>query len=236
MGHKNSYTIFQNPDDQHQFLKSNILPSEKTKLIRGSGVDINLYKAAKLKSDNSFKVLLPARMLWDKGIGEFVEAAKEIQKNSSRAWEFLLAGGLDQENPAAIPEKTVRLWEEAGIVKWLGQCSNMIELFNQVDVVCLPSYREGVPRALLEAAACECPIVTTDAPGCREVVIDKKTGFMVPLKDSRSLVEALEKIAALPDAELKKMGKEGRLLIQNNFTIEHVIDATLDIYTQLQRC
>jgi len=137
-----------------------------------------------------FRVLLAARLLWDKGIAEYVEAARRL-RSEGHTVDFLLAGDPDPGNPAAVPEAAVRQWSAEGIVTWLGHVDDMPSLLRSVQVVVLPSYREGLPKGLIEAAACGLPLVTTDVPGCREVVTDGVDGLLVPVKDANALAAAI---------------------------------------------
>jgi len=222
-------TIFQNPDDRALFQRLGICSKEKTILIRGSGVD-ELFFKPKSFPPGEVKILFPSRLLWDKGIREFIDAARILKKKGCSAI-FVLVGGTDP-NPTSVPEKIVREWVERGDVEWWGWSDNMPEMFSSCHIVCLPSYREGLPKVLIEAAACERPIVTTDVPGCREIVIHDKNGILVPAGQAGPLAQALEIL--INDEELRvEMGKCGRALVEKEFTLSIVIKATLDLYSDL---
>ena len=180
LGGKRARLILQNPDDVLFFARAGIVPREQIRLIRGSGVDCSRFVVAhqdRIAEKGPFRVVLAARLLWDKGLAEFVEAAR-ILKAENRSMQFLLAGVPDSGNPAAVPEKSIRAWQAEGLVQWLGHVTDMPALLASADVVVLPSYREGLPKSLIEAAACAKPLVTTDVPGCREVVTHGVDGLL----------------------------------------------------------
>jgi glycosyltransferase involved in cell wall biosynthesis len=183
------------------------------------------------KSTKSPTFLLVARLLWDKGVREFVEAAELLRKRGISA-HFVLAGSSDDGNPAAIPEDTVREWVARGSVQWLGHVTDMSSLYAIADVVVLPSHREGLPRTLIEAGAMAKPLIATDAPGCREVVVHNKTGLLVPLKDVRALADAMQRLST--DTVLcQKLGAGARDHVLKNFEQNSVITQTLDVYREL---
>jgi len=170
-------------------------------------------------------------MLWDKGIGEFIDACKIIKGKNINA-RFVLVGESDPDNPAAIDSKQLDTWQSSCFVDWLGRQEEISSIFALSHIVCLPSYREGLPKVLLEAAACGRPIVTTNTPGCREIVRHGENGLLVPVKDSKALAQALE--CLIFDAELrKKMGARGREIAVQEFSVEKVVRETLAIYKEL---
>lgn len=187
--------IFQNRDDQKLFLEQGLVTESQSQVIPGSGVDTNKFYPAPPPPAPPYRVVLPARMLWDKGIGEFVEAARMIKQERSDV-EFELVGGLDPGNRMAIPEQTIQEWVKEGVVKWRGRVDNMLEVYHNCHIVCLPSYREGVPMALLEAAACGKVIVTTDVPGCRDVA-DAVGGVLVRAKDIKELYQEIRRLSGM---------------------------------------
>jgi glycosyltransferase involved in cell wall biosynthesis len=222
-----STLILQNPDDVRVFCDSGVVDQSRVVLIQGSGVNLEQYQSEP-EHEGVPIVLLASRMLWDKGVGEFVRAA-EILKRSGCEARFVLAGDNDEENPASISVAQLEAWAEGGDVEWWGRCTDMAGLFAKSHIVCLPSYREGLPKVLLEAASCGRPIVTTDVPGCREVVTQGENGFLVPVKDEHALAEAIR--TALDSAELRsRMGQAGRQIVQARFTIDKVIADTLAVY------
>lgn len=170
-------------------------------------------------------------MLWDKGVGEFVQAA-QILKNRGVPARFILAGDADPGNPSAVPEEQLKAWHQSGVVEWWGWQEDMPAVYAQCNLVCLPSLGEGVPRSLLEAAACARAIVATDVPGCREVVRDGENGLLVPPRDPQALAAALEKLLLDPQTR-QRMGAAGRALVEKEFAVEKVVDDTMKVFEQL---
>lgn len=221
--------IVQNPDDMQLLLRLKV-PLDIVRLIRGSGVDVSLY-APHPPQVPPLVAVLAARMLWDKGVGEFVQAAR-ILKSRGMVARFVLVGDPDMENPAGIPEATLRGWVEEGVVEWWGYQKNMPAVYAQTDIACLPSYREGLPKSLLEAAAAGLPIVTTDVPGCREAVTDGDNGLLVPVRNAEALAGALA--ALLVDGEMRiRMGARGRARAESEFSVERVAAETISVYREL---
>lgn len=224
----NSVAVFENPDDLTYFEKLGIV--KYSRLIRGAGVNTLQFGSSNEPNEVPV-VLLAARMLWDKGVGEFVDAAKILQQQSISA-RFVLVGAPDKENPESINQSQLLAWQDAGIIEWWGQHEDMPQVFAQAHIVCLPSYREGLPKVLIEAAACGRPIVTTDVPGCREIVRHNENGLLVPAKDPQALAVALNHL--LNDAELREnMGKRGREMVEAEFSTEYVVEQTLQLYKEL---
>lgn len=224
----NSVAVFENPDDLTYFEKLGIV--KYSRLIRGAGVNTLQFGSSNEPNEVPV-VLLAARMLWDKGVGEFVEAAKILQQQSISA-RFVLVGAPDKENPESINQSQLLEWQDSGIIEWWGQHEDMPQVFAQAHIVCLPSYREGLPKVLIEAAACGRPIVTTDVPGCREIVRHNENGLLVPAKDPQALAVALNYL--LNDAELREsMGKRGRAMVEAEFSTEQVVEQTLQLYKEL---
>jgi len=229
--HPNQRIIFQNPDDLEYFVSSGLVTKSNACLVRSSGVDPTVYTPNNADNDVPV-VVLPARMLWAKGIEEFVQAAKEVQNQGTEA-RFALVGDTDSGNPGAIPSTELQQWDESGIIEWWGWQDDMVSVYHQSDIVCLPSYYpEGVPQVLLEGAACSKPLVTTDVPGCREAVIDGENGYIVPPKDATQLADQLTKLITNPDLR-QSMGQQGRTLVENEFSREVVVDRTIDVYEEL---
>ncbi len=230
---KTSRVIVQNPADKAQFVTERIVPGSSIDLIPGSGVDCK--KFAPLPSqdvpDNRLRVLLPARLLWDKGIGEFVEASRIA---SGRGIRFLVAGEVDGGNPAAVDAELAGTWQQEGLLELLGHVDDMPGLMQNVDVVVLPSYREGLPKSLIEAAASAKPVITTDVPGCRDVVEDGVSGLIVPVKDSIALADAIIQLAENPDLR-RKMGKAGRERARRLFEQKIIVRQTIAVYENAVR-
>lgn len=228
LGGRGRRVTVQNPDDRRTLARMLGIASESITLIRGSGVNPAHYPAtAEIEGDS--QVAFVGRMLWSKGVGDFVAAA-EILKHELPGTRFVLAGGVDAENPEAVPQKRLESWNAAGIVSWLGKVEDISDLLSRSHVIALPStYGEGVPKALIEAAASGRAIVTTDTPGCREIVRDGVNGLLVAPHDRRGLAEALRRLVLEPKTR-RAMGEAGRRLVQDEFSERRVIDETLAVY------
>ena len=229
---KRARLILQNPDDVALFERSGLVDAARIRLIPGSGVDCARFKPRERAFDApALRVLLASRLLWDKGIAEYVDAARRLRAEG-RSLRFLLAGDPDPGNPASVPEEKVREWASEGVVEWLGHVDDIAGLLASVDVVALPSYREGLPKSLIEAAACGLPLVATDVPGCREVVADGVDGLLVPVRDAAALAAAF---ARLDDdrALCGRLGAAACSKALQRFDERIVIARTLDVYTEL---
>jgi glycosyltransferase involved in cell wall biosynthesis len=229
---KSARLILQNPDDIALFKNAGLVDDSRVRLVMGSGVDCSRFKAGEGREvDEPLRVLLAARLLWDKGLAEYVAAGRQL-KAEGRVMRFLIAGTPDPGNPAAVPENTVRGWVNEGLIEWLGHVDDMPGLLASVDMVVLPSYREGLPKTLIEAAACALPLVTTDAPGCREVVTDGMDGLLVPVKDAGALAKAIARLQDDP-ALAAKLGAAARVKALAEFDEQIVIAKTIDVYREL---
>jgi glycosyltransferase involved in cell wall biosynthesis len=227
----NTKLILQNSDDKGVMLKSNLIKRNKIKLIRGAGVDTKVFSYKPILLNNPL-VILPARMIWSKGIGDFVECAKIIKKNNNSI-RFALIGMPDPQNPDSIPVDTIKQWTIQGLVEWWGHQDNMHNIYHKSTIVCLPTtYGEGLPKALLEAASCGRPIITYDVPGCREIVKDGFNGFLVKPGEIKNLVESLEEL--INSSHLcNKMGKNGRLMVKKEFNQEKIALKTFSVWEEL---
>ena len=221
--------IFQNPEDQSLFSRNGLVNDEQVTMIPSSGVDTKIFSLS-TEPEGTPLVILPARMLWAKGVAEFVYAARLLHEDGIRA-RFALVGDTDPANPHAVAVNQLEKWRKEGIIEWWGWQEDMPAVYRQAHIICLPSYREGTPKTLIEAAACGRPIVTTDVPGCREVVRHQQNGLLVPVRDSRALAEAL-KILIGDDALRRQMGKKGRELAVAEFSLERVTGQTLAVYSK----
>ena len=230
LGVSHSRTIVQNPDDFSLLIKAGA-PEDRLRLIRGAGVDTEVFTPALESPPDPITVLFSARMLWDKGVREFIEAAKLLTAAGVKA-RFVLVGDPDPGNPASVPEATLRTWHGVHGVEWWGRRDDMPDVFHAAHIACLPSYREGLPKVLLEAAASGLPIVATAAPGCREIVRDGENGFLVPVRDAQALAQALRRL--IDNATLRaKMGGRAREIVLAEFSQERVIAETLAVYYEL---
>jgi glycosyltransferase involved in cell wall biosynthesis len=224
-------SVFQNPENLKLVLDGARIPRESAVLITGgSGVDLRRF-APGPPEDGPPIVVLPARMLWSKGVAEFVAAAQALRQGGSLA-RFALVGGADPGNPEAIPMAVLSEWEQSGVVEWWGHQSDMPAVLRRATLVCLPSYAEGVPRCLLEAAATGRPIISTNVPGCREVVTPGVNGILVRPRDAADLAQALAKM--LREESLCTMGAASRRIAEERFSIESVVEQTLNIYGKLR--
>jgi len=222
-----SQVIFQNPYDRREFETEGLLRGASVHVIRGSGIDIDRFQpAGALAAEPPVMVILVARLLREKGIGEFVEAANMLRDTGSR---FLVVGGPDPDHPAAIDEAEIAKWKSHAGVEFLGHRDDVRELLHAAHIACLPSWREGTPRSLLEAMACGLPVVATDVPGCREVVRNGDNGLLVPPRDPQALADALRRL--INDPELRtSMGARSRQRAVDEFSAEHVIERTMAVY------
>jgi glycosyltransferase involved in cell wall biosynthesis len=236
LGGRGARLILQNPDDVALFERAGLVDASQVRMIAGSGVDCSRFVARTAHQDDAagtrpLRVLLASRLLWDKGIAEYIVAARRLRAEG-RAIVFLLAGDPDPGNPSAVPEDTVRAWQAEGVLQWLGHVEDMPGLLANVDLMVLPSYREGLPKSLIEAAACGLPLVTTDVPGCREVVIDEVDGLLVPPRDAESLANAIARLQDGP-ALARRLGEAARRKALAKFDERIVIVQTLAVYREL---
>jgi len=225
---KGTHVVVQNRIDAEFFSRNRLSPPNNLHLIEGSGINMQDFAPAKVKDRQKIRVLMASRILVDKGVREYVELAKSKQFSQTTV-EFLLAGDIDPGNPSSITPEEFAEWAQIPQLSCLGYVSDMSGLLNDVDIFVLPSYREGLPRSLLEASAAEIPIVTTDVPGCNEVVIDGVNGLLVPVRSTQALADAIVRLLA--DAELRKeMGRKGRERVAQLFSEKIVLEKTSAIY------
>jgi glycosyltransferase involved in cell wall biosynthesis len=226
-----SQIIFQNPDDRNDFFRLALAEERRSHLIRGSGVDTEYFRpSTDARRERPLTVLMVGRLLREKGVREFVEAAAIVRKQSPGV-QFLLAGDSDPGNPSSIDASTIAEWERRGDVSFLGHRSDIRDLIQAADLAVLPSYREGMPRSLLEAAACGLPLVATDVPGCREIVSNGINGLLVPPLDSNLLAYAV--IRLLGNRERREaMGKRSRAMACDLFSQDRVVRETMDVYVK----
>lgn len=219
--------IFQNPDDQNLFAEKEFIPLDRTTIIPGSGVDPEIFYPLPKVDKEEFKILVPCRMLWDKGVPDVVEAFQSLNLPSN--YSLLLAGKVVPGNPSSIPMATLKKWTQTGNIKWLGFVEDMNKLYNDCDIVCLPSYREGLPLSLLEASLCEKPIVTTDVPGCNFLIRDNENGLLVPARSSQKLAQALKLL--IDDSELRdRLARRARELTLKHYTCESINNSIMEFY------
>ncbi|MFB6454317.1 glycosyltransferase family 4 protein [Chitinophaga sp. Hz27] len=225
--------IFQNEDDVRMFRSLKIVDDKDVTLIKGSGVDLQEFEFnVKSLLQDTVQVLLPARMLRDKGVMEFIAAAEMLRPELEGKAQFILAGDIDHENLAAISAEELETISDGEYIRWIGYQRDVRQALQNADVVVLPSYREGLPKSLIEAAAIGRPIVTTDVPGCRECVIHEYNGFLVPARDAETLAAAMRRLILSEEMRIA-MGERSRELAEKEFGVEKVVEKTLDIYKTL---
>jgi glycosyltransferase involved in cell wall biosynthesis len=230
---KNLVVVFQNENDQEELMDLDIINSSNEIVrIKGSGVDLQKYYESPFPAFNRIKILLPSRMLWDKGVKELREASNILKEKYSKKIEFILSGLADEDNKAGVPTSYLKGWDDGEYVKWIGYQKNMFKIYQNSHIVVLPSYREGMPKALLEACAVGRAIVTTNAIGCKETVDEGVNGFKVPVASSTDLAYALEELINNHDL-IKQMGKNSRAKAEKEFDVKNVIEKHIEIYNSL---
>jgi glycosyltransferase involved in cell wall biosynthesis len=226
----NMRLILQNGHDQQTLSSMRVVDPDCVRLIRGAGVDPDLFQGASADAQPPL-IILPARLLKEKGVGEFVAAAKSLKEKGINA-RFVLVGRADAANPASFSPADIKRWVASGLVEAWGWREDMPLILRQSQIVCLPSYHEGFPKALLEAAASGCAIVATDIPGCRELIMDEETGLLVPPKNWEVLAQTLERLINDP-ALRKRLGTAARDSIISDFSLDKIVSETLAIYDEL---
>lgn len=228
--HPNMRVVFQNRDDQDGFVTATGLPRALTCLIRGSGVDLEAFPQQP-EPDAPITFVLVGRMLADKGVREFVAAAERVRAEHPD-WRFRLVGDIDPGNPSSLDRAVLHDWHARGVVEWLGHRDDVAALLANCHVVCLPSYREGLPKALLEAAATGRPAISTDVPGCRDVVRSGVTGVLVPPRDADAIADAMRRLGGNP-ALRARMGEAARQRAQALYSVQDVVLHTFRLYEEL---
>ncbi len=214
---------FLNEDDRRAFLEHHLIEPDKAVLLHGEGVNLNHFVPSdKPQSDENVRFLLIARMLRDKGVCEFVEAARQIRQRYPNAI-FQLLGDCGVPNPSVIGREEIAQWEKEGVVEYLGTTDDVRPIIAQADCLVLPSYREGIPRTMIESAAMAKPLIVSDAPGCRDVVLDGQTGYLCEVKNAKALAQRCEQFLTLSDSEKQAMGKAGRSFMEAKFDEKLVI-------------
>lgn len=220
------FVIFQNEDDRSLLEQHAGVSASQSVCIRGSGVDLAAWPVKPVPQGKAV-VMMPARLLADKGVVEFVEAAKRLRNRTSA--RFVLVGDVDLGNPTSLSSDQIQTWVTAGVIEWWGHRSNMAEVLAQAHLVVLPSYREGLPKALIEAAACGRAVITTDVPGCRDAIDPGRTGLLVRVRDVESLAETIRSLLNDP-VRLRAMGEAGRHWAEKMFDVREVIAHHMALY------
>jgi len=224
---RKTQVIFENPEDRDIFIRNRLLRPEQSHLILGTGVDVEKFRPVP-RNNNIPTILFSSRLLITKGLPEFMEATRALKQKGINA-RFAIAGTADPGNPASVPQGQIDAWKQTDLVEWWGWQDDMPSALAKADIFCLPSYREGVPNALLEACASGLPIVTTDVPGCRDVVTNGSNGLLVPVQNALALANALETLITDPELR-RKMGMAGCEIAVNKFSQTKVNAETLAVY------
>ena len=232
LGHPNMKIIFQNQDDRRVLRALTGLKDSQTTIVRGSGVDLDRFSERPFPEEPPV-VLFAARMLRDKGVAEFVGAARLLRERGVNAL-FRVAGAPDPGNRASVSEAEMCEWKASGSVDFLGHQADMARVLAAAHVVVLPSYREGLPKVLVEAAACGRPAVTTDVPGCRDAIIPGVTGLLVPARDAVALADAIGQLVGDTGMRIR-MGRAARQMAEREYGIEHIVEQHLSLYHELLR-
>jgi glycosyltransferase involved in cell wall biosynthesis len=227
---RRTFVIFLNHDDREFFMENDLVDPDRMAFMRGSGVDISHFKPGP-EAAGLPVVCLPGRLLWDKGVAEFVQAAR-LLKGRDVPVRFALVGGVDPGNPSSVPLEQVQAWVDEAVIEWWGWVEEMVGVYARSHIVCLPSYREGLPKTLVEAAACGRAIIASDVPGCREVVRHGENGLLVPVKDPHALAEAITLLVKDPALRLE-MGARGRQMAVRDFSADQIISQTQAVYRSL---
>lgn len=214
--------VFHNPDDQRLFVQQQLAPAKRCRVIQGSGVDTNYFRPSSFAPKGPFRFTFIGRLLYDKGIEEFVEAAKKFKAAGFSA-EFAVVGPIAKSNPAAIKMPVLRQWIDQGLISYYGSSNDVRQHIHHSSVLVLPSYREGLPRAVIEAMAMGKPIITTNTAGCRETVMEGENGFLVEVKDIQDLTQKMELIYQLPESIRNEMGKASRTMAVEYFSDKKII-------------
>lgn len=222
--------ILQNKDNINTVKCINIINKDYIRLVKGAGVEIKKYLPSKIPIKTTI-VILPGRMLWSKGVGEFVRVAERIKARNIKA-RFVVVGDIDLNNPESIKQKQIDNWVGSGIIEQWGRCDDMEDVYRKSSIVCLPSYNEGLPKVLLEASSCARPLVAFDVPGCREVIKNNVNGFLVEFGNENSLEAAIVKL--INDKKLcEQMGQKGREIVEKHFTSQIINDQIFNIWSEI---
>ncbi|MFN3839893.1 MAG: glycosyltransferase family 4 protein [Cyclobacteriaceae bacterium] len=225
--------FFQNPDDLQLFLNRKLVTENRVDLLPGSGIDLNRFSPAPLKRGGPFTFLLISRLITDKGVLEYIDAVKKLKAEGLEA-KFQVLGAIDEEHKRGISKSVIDQWIQSETIEYLGTTEDVRTFIQQADCVVLPSYREGTPRTLLEAASSSRPIIATNVPGCNQVVDDQVNGFLCNLKDANDLADKMRKMAALNESELNQLGQNGRKKMEAYYDESIVINKYLDALSEIE--
>jgi glycosyltransferase involved in cell wall biosynthesis len=225
--------FFQNPDDLKLFLDRKLVPAHTVDLLPGSGIDLEKFKPVKFTRNQQFTFLLISRLITDKGIQEYIDAVRKLKSEGLDA-RFQILGAMDPEHRRGISKKIIKEWIDSGTIEYLGTAEDVRHFIQQADCIVLPSYREGTPRTLLEAASSSKPIIATNVPGCNHVVENQVNGLLCNLKDANDLADKMHTMSQMNDASLQQMGKNGRKKMEMKFDESIVINKYLSALTMLK--
>ena len=220
--------FFQNPEDRELFRRRRLAPSERAHLLPGSGIDLDRFRPAEPPPGEPFAFLMIGRLLWHKGVGEYVEAARIVRRQAPKV-RFRLLGFLDAPNRSAVPRGALEAWVAEGLIDYLGATDDVRPHIAAAHCLVLPSYREGLPRSLLEGAAMARPLIATDVPGCRHVVEDGANGYLCTVRDPAALAEAMLKMIGLPGPVRAAMGANARATVERRFSERAAVDPYLEV-------
>lgn len=225
--------FFQNPEDRQEFLDAGLVKAECTALLPGSGVDVVRFSPkVSVRDDGAFAFLMVARLMWDKGVGEYVAAARQL-KNEFPAVSFRLLGFLDIPSPSAVTRADVEAWVREGVIEYLGQSDDTAPLYAGADCVVLPSYREGMPKTLLEAASMGLPVIATNVPGCRQAVVDGETGLLCAARNATALADTMRRMLLLAPEQRAAMGNAARERAVREFDEQIVVGRYLEVVREI---
>tara|TARA_Y100000591_G_C21686588_1_gene620881 strand:- start:54 stop:962 length:909 start_codon:yes stop_codon:yes gene_type:complete len=230
LNQKKYKVIFQNNSDLNYILKNTNLKKSNCVLVPGSGVSLKQFKPKKFNFKDPI-IMFPSRMLAHKGIFEFIEAVRILKKKETDA-RFVLVGDIDKNNPSGIKIDLIRKWEEENIIEYWGHKEKMSSILSLATVIVLPSYREGFPKVLMEAAACGRPSITTNVPGCKDAVVHNYTGILIPVKNSRKLAKEIQNLLS-NKFKIKQMGINARHYAVKNFDINRIVETHIKIYKEM---
>ena len=214
---------FINTEDKNKFLLANLLDEDKMYLLPSEGIDTNKFAPVSVtKTDHTFRFVLIARLLWDKGIGEYVEAAREIRKKYNDV-VFELVGFIDAQNPKSISKEQIDAWVAEGVIEYKGHTDDVRDFIAKSDCVVLPSYREGVSMILMESASMQKPLIASNVPGCRDLINHNVSGYLCRVKSAEDLEAKMERMLHLSVAQREEMGREGRKFMLEEFDVKFVI-------------
>lgn len=226
--------FFQNEADLKLFQARGLVPGKAADLLPGSGIDLEYFIPTTFRRNKTFTFLLISRLITDKGIHEYIEAIEKLRSERLNV-RFQLLGAMDPEHKRGIRSEIIHEWVRRGTVEYLGATDDVRKYINDADCIVLPSYREGTPRTLLEAASSAKPIVTTDVPGCNDVVDDNYNGFLCKLRDADDLADKMRRMALLTDEQLRQMGENGRAKVEAEYDESLVINKYLETLTTLKK-